>query len=125
MKYKAKISELKANREKYFPLMEALLYVESKTDTKDLPIKMTDSPQIALLMELIDIGYVDKDSFVIDRNRSDITGVFYRGGYPLTGSGIEVYRRHLHERRGKFIRGIMLAVLALLGMIVFYMMTKH
>lgn len=124
MKYKTKISELKANREKYFPLMETLLYVESRTAEDELPLEMTDSSQIALLMELIDIGYVEKNSFIINRNRRDITGVFYRGGYPLTESGTEVYRQHLHDRRGKFIRGIMLTSLVLLGLIVLYMMTK-
>jgi len=124
MKYKSEMNKLKKNREKYFPLLEILLYIESKTDKKDLPIEMTDINQMALVMELMDIGYVNKDSFIINRHRKDITGLFYNGGYPLTEAGMKVYRQHLHERRGKFIRGLMLIALALLGMFIFYMVVK-
>ena len=121
MSYKSEMNKLKENREKYFPLMEMLLYVESKTEKRDLPIEMTDISQIATLMELIDIGYVNKEAFIIKKHRKDITGVFYKGGYPLTGGGIKVYRQHLHEKRGKFIRGLALAAFVILGMIVFFM----
>ena len=102
-----------------------LLYVESRTGKKDLPIEMTGASQIALVMELMDIGYLNKDSFIINRNRRDITGLFYRGGNPLTQPGIDVYRQYLHERRGKFIRGIMLAALMLIIVILFFMMRKN
>ena len=122
--YKSKIKDLKQNREKYFPLIETLLYVERKTEKENLPIEMTDISQIAIVMELIDLGYLDKDAFIINKNRRDITGLFYKGGYPLTDAGVKVYRQHLHERRGKFIRGIMLIALMLLGMCVFYMIFK-
>jgi hypothetical protein len=124
MSPKAKMKELKENREKYFPLIEMLLYIENKTEKKDLPIQMTDISQMALVMELIDIGYVDKNSFIIKKNRGDVTGLFYKGGYPLTEAGVRVYRQHLHDRRGKFIRGVMLIVLVMLAMFVFYMIVK-
>ncbi|HNX24740.1 MAG TPA: hypothetical protein PKG60_11890 [Spirochaetota bacterium] len=124
VKYKSKMNELKENRAKYFPLIEMLLYVERKTSRKDLPIEMTDLSQIAIVMELIDLGYINKDAFIIKKQRRDITGVFYKGGYPLTNTGIKVYRQHLHERRGKFIRGLMLIALAALGMFVFYMIVR-
>ncbi len=121
MSYKSQMNKLKENREKYFPLMETLLYVESKTDKKDLPIEMVDISQMAIVMELIDIGYVNKEAFIIKKHRKDISGVFYRGGYPLTDAGIKVYRLHLHEKRGKFIRGLALAVFVILGMLLFFM----
>jgi len=122
--YKSKINEMKQNREKYFPLIEMLLYVERKTGKDDLPIEMTDISQIAVVMELIDLGYIDKEAFIIKKHRRDITGLFYNGGYPLTDAGIKVYRQHLHDRRGKFIRGLMLIALVFLAMILFYMMVK-
>jgi len=37
--YKSKINEMKQNREKYFPLIEMLLYVERKTGKDDLPLR--------------------------------------------------------------------------------------
>jgi len=103
--------------------MEMLLYVESKTERKDLPIEMTDINQMVIVMELMDIGYVNKEAFIIKKHRKDISGVFYKGGYPLTDAGIKVYRQHLHEKRGKFIRGLALAAFVILGMIVFFMIT--
>lgn len=123
IKYKSKLNEMKANREKYFPVIETLLYLESRTDKRDLPIEMTDLNQIAIVLELIDLGYLDKEAFIIKKHRRDITGLFFKGWYPLTDSGIKVYREHLHERRGKFIRGLMLITLAALGMVVFCMIT--
>ncbi len=120
MDYKSKINEMKNNREKYFPLIETLLYVEKKTDKSELPIEMTDPGQMALLMELIDLGYVDKNAFIINKNRRDITGLFYRGGYPLTSEGIKVYRQFLGERKKKFLRGLMLVTLVLGAMLIFF-----
>ena len=114
------MKEIKTNREKYFPLIETLLYVEKKTDKSDLPIEMTDTGRIALLMELIDLGYINKDSFIINKNRRDITGLFYKGGYPLTGEGVKAYRQYLDERKKKFIRGIMLVGVALIAVFIFY-----
>ncbi len=124
VKYKSKINELKANREKYFPLIEMLLYVEKRTEKKDLPIEMTDISQMALVMELIDIGYLNKDSFNITKYKRDVTGLFYQGGYPLTEAGVKVYRQHLEERKKKFIRGIMLIVLMLAVLFIFYMIVR-
>ena len=116
MNYKAEMKKMKENREKYFPLMEVLLYVERNAKKEDLPIQMTDVSQIALIMELIDIGYIDKKSFIIERSRRDIEGLYYNGGYPLTDAGINVYRQHLHERKTKFKFGILLVILALIIM---------
>ena len=125
MSYKSKIKEIKSNREKYFPLIEMLLYVEKKTDKSELPIEMTDISQIALVMELIDIGYIDKESFIIKRNRRDITGLFYKGGYPLTAEGVKVYRQYLDERKKKYIRGVILIFLMLMAMFIFYMTARR
>jgi hypothetical protein len=122
--YKSKINEMKENRERYFPLIETLLYAESRTERRDLPLKITDVSQIALAMELMDIGYVNKEAFLIEKNRRDITGFFYIGGYPLTEAGVKVYRQHLHDKRGKLIRRLMLISLAVLAVIVFYMITR-
>ncbi len=124
VKYKSKIKELKENREKYFPLIEMLLYVEKKTEKKDLPIEMTDISQMALAMELIDIGYLNKDSFIITKHKRDVTGLFYNGGYPLTEAGIKVYRQHLEERKKKFVRGVMLIAIMLASMFIFYLIVR-
>ena len=116
MNYKSELKKMKENRKKYFPLIEVLLYVERNTKKDDLPLEMTDISQIALVMELIDIGYINKNSFIIKKDRSDIKGLFYNGGYPLTDAGINVYRQHLHERKTKFKFGILLVILALVVM---------
>lgn len=121
MDYKAKMNEYRDHREKYFPLIETLLYVESKTPPAELPLEMTNAGQMALLLELIDIGYINPDSFIIKKSRGDIKGLFYRGGEILTNEGIKIYRRYLHERRGMYIKGLVLISLLFLGMVVFYM----
>ena len=121
MSYKSKMNELKENREKYFPLMEMLLYAESSYEKSAPPVKIADINHIATIMELIDIGYLNKDSFIIEKHRGDINGLFYSGGYPLTDSGIKVYRQHLHDKRGKLVRTLMLVVLLFFAAVVFFM----
>jgi hypothetical protein len=121
MNYKSEIKKMNENRKKYFPLMEILLYVERNTKKEDLPIEMTDVSQIALVLELIDIGYVDKNSFIIKRDRRDIKGLFFSGGYPLTDAGIKVYRQNLHERKTKFKLGIILVIFVLIAMSIIYL----
>jgi len=121
MSYKSKINELKVNREKYFPVIEMLLYAENSIDKENLPIGITDVSHIGTVMELIDLGYVNVDSFIINKHRRDITGLFYRGGYPLTDAGMKVYHQHLREKRGRLIRGVMLVVFLFLAIIIFYM----
>ena len=116
MSYKSELKKMKDNRAKYFPLIELLLYVERNTKKGDLPIEMTDVSRIALVMELMDIGYINKNSFIIKRDRRDITGLFYNGAYPLTDAGIKVYSQYLHERKRKFKFGIIMATLALIVM---------
>jgi hypothetical protein len=124
MDYRHKLSEYKSHRLEYFPLIDILLHVESRTPASELPLEMTDAGRIALLLELIDIGYINPDSFIIKKNRGDIRGVFYRGGEILTAEGIKIYRAHLHERRGMYIRGFALLLLVFLIMVVFYMIFK-
>ena len=122
--YKAEIKKMKENRKKYFPLIEMLLYVERNTEKDNLPLEMTDVSQIAIVLELIDIGYIDKNSFIIKRDRRDITGLFYRGGYPLTDAGIQAYRQFLHERKTNFKLGLLLLLIALIGMLLLYFILK-
>jgi hypothetical protein len=121
MSYKSQMNELKKNREKYFPLMEMLLYAESSYERSDPPMKIADINHIATILELIDIGYLSKDSFIIEKHRGDINGLFYNGNYPLTDSGVKVYRQNLHEKRGKLVRTLMFVVLLFLAMVVFFM----
>ena len=118
------MNEYMSHRQKYFPLIDSLLYVESKTPASELPLEMTGVDRIALLLELIDIGYINPDSFIIKKNRGDIKGLFYRGGGILTSEGIKIYRTHLHERRGLYIKGLVLLSLLFLGMVVFFMIFK-
>jgi hypothetical protein len=115
------MNELKANREKYFPLMEMLLFAESNYEKSAPPVKIDDIIQIAVILELIDIGYLNKDSFIIEKHQGDISGLFYSGGYPLTDSGVKVYRQHLHDKRGKLVRTLMFVILVFLGLVVFFM----
>ena len=122
--YKAEIKKMKENRKKYFPLIEMLLYVERTTEKDNLPLEMTDVSQIATVLELIDIGYIDKNSFIIKRDRRDITGLFYRGGYPLTEAGIKAYRHFLHERRTGFKLAFLLLIIALIGTLLLYFILK-
>jgi len=110
-------------REAYFPVFEMLLAINKHKSDYEFPVRIKAASDIAVVLELIDIGYLDRDAFIINKNRRYITSLYYNGEYPMTGEGIVEYRRHLHARRGFYIKLLIAlsfaVLLAALSMLVF------
>ncbi|HOP63425.1 MAG TPA: hypothetical protein PK358_10705 [Spirochaetota bacterium] len=91
-------------REEYFPLFDLLLEIYGRRAEYEFPMRINDSARIALILELIDIGYLDFESFIVKKTRGEINALYYTGGYPLSKQGLIVHRSHLHALRGRYIK---------------------
>ena len=45
-----------------------------------------------LVLELVDVGYVDPESLIVRKRFGDISSVHYTGAFPLTADGVRFYR---------------------------------
>lgn len=101
--YKQELSKLKNHREKYFPVMTGLVRMYDTLKDSDFPVEIINAEEMMFILELIDIGYLDAEAFVIKKDFGDITGLFYNGEYPLTESGEYTYKEKRLKNNSIFI----------------------
>lgn len=70
-----------------------LLDMHHSLNDAESPVSITDYNDMLIILELMDIGYVDVNAFVIKRKFEDITGLVYKGKFPLTEKGELFLRR--------------------------------
>lgn len=123
MNYKDELAKMKKHRALYFPAMSMLLDMHNDSHQNDPPVPIKDTSGISIILEMMDIGYVEKDSFIIKRDFGDIAGLYYKGGLPLTGEGMKAFSRDLADKQKK-IYGIfficILLILVLLAVLYFF-----
>ncbi len=119
MDYMHEMKKMMKRREQYFPLFEFLLGLYNKRSELNFPLRIEDASRIALIVELIDIGYLDSDSFLIKKTRGNIDALYYNGGYPLTEKGVEMERTRLHNIRGRYIKIAIFLCFILLAAVVY------
>lgn len=121
MDYKKEMKKLMKRREEYYPAFEYLLDIYNRRGEFDFPVRIDDAARIALVIELIDIGYLDKNAFIMKKTRNNIDALYYNGCYPLTEQGLLLERAHLHIRRGRYIKIAVLLILLGLSIIIYRM----
>lgn len=99
MNYKRELQKIERHRTRYYPAMKFIM--DLRAGGADLPVDITDSGETFILLELLDIGYIDPDALVVQRGISSITHVYYTGRYPLTPAGEAML---MHRRRGMMER---------------------
>jgi len=121
MNYKKEMKKLMKRREAYYPAFEYLLDVYNRRGEFNFPLRIDDAARIALVLELIDIGYLDKDAFIVKKTRNNIDAVYLNGGYPLTEQGMLLERAHLHIRRGRYIKLALFLTFISLVLLIYFM----
>lgn len=106
MDYKKEIKMLGRGRERYFPVIDALLDAGTSPDGRPLPID--DPGMMRTVLELIDIGYLDPDAFIIDKRFGEVRGLSCRGGALLTESGWAQYKMHHGQQRKRNFRRLVI-----------------
>jgi len=92
MKYRKEINRLRRRRKQYRPVMAMLMNMH-QSDSSGFPAELVDRKEILILLELLDIGYLDENAFIVKRLFGDVTGLSYTGEYPFTESGDFFFRR--------------------------------
>ncbi len=121
MDYKNEIKKMIKRRDEYFPLFDYLLGIYNNRGEYDFPLRIDGAARIALTLELIDIGYLDTESFIIKKNRGVIEALYFKGEYPLTEKGIIAHRSRLHRVRGKYIKLAVILSLFFLATVIYFL----
>lgn len=106
MDYKKEMKILEQGRERYFPVMAALMDMKPAGDGS--PVQIDDPGMMRIVLELLDIGYLDSDAFIISKKFNEIRGLYFRGGNPLTEKGWEQYMINYRKRRGGMKRRLLI-----------------
>jgi|GEM_PF-778837 len=91
--YRKKLKEMSLHRQKYVGVIESVMRIYSEMKGKKQTRNLIDEPWIALLLELIDLGYLDFEVFTIEKDFGSVVAVYYNGAAPLTEEG----RAFLHD----------------------------
>lgn len=121
MDYKKEMKKMMKRREEYYPAFEYLLDIYNRRIEFDFPVRIEEAARIALFVELMDIGYLDKNAFIIKKTRGNIDALYYNGDYPLTEQGVLMERAHLHIVRGRYIQIAVLLSLFFLASVLYVM----
>lgn len=87
MNYKKELNKLRKHRMQYRPAMAMLMNMHDQSNSSDFPVELIDKKEVLIILELLDIGYLDENALIVKRRFGDITGLSYTGEYPFTESG--------------------------------------
>lgn len=92
MDYKHELKKMKKHRRLYHPAMKRMLALHRKMRDSSRNADISDFDEMIIVLELITVGYLDEDAFIISRRFGDITGLAYKGMYPFTEAGERMFR---------------------------------
>lgn len=92
MNLKKELRRMKHHRDAYFPVMEKLLALHTASKNSAARYEFTDFSEMIVILELLDLGYLDDESFIVVKNFNDVARIIYKGGFPLTPAGEGVLR---------------------------------
>jgi hypothetical protein len=99
MNYKHALKKLESHRKKYSPIIAKIVDMYANLPDADYPVRFTGYDDMIVILELLDIGYLDPNSFIVKKKFEDIAALIYNGKYPLTEQGDIFYRDSRHSSR--------------------------
>jgi hypothetical protein len=108
------IEKMKSHRAAYFPAMENLLKLHKNLPRSALPVKFTEMDEMVTILELLDIGYLDKNSFNVSESFGNIDYLSFTGAYPLTRAGDAALKQMKDLEKKKSLYIIILSVAGIL-----------
>jgi len=91
--YRREMKRLREHRRRYYPAMEMLMGLYSSASGEQAPVDITDTAELPVILELLDIGYIDADALIIQKRFGTIERCLYTVKYPLTGKGQYLYKK--------------------------------
>ncbi|HOD14915.1 MAG TPA: hypothetical protein PK307_11830 [Spirochaetota bacterium] len=90
--YRTEMRKLKKNRKRYRPALARLMAMRENHPKDAFPVRIDDVGEMLLVLELVDVGYVDPESLIVRKRFGDISSVHYTGAFPLTENGFRFYQ---------------------------------
>lgn len=112
MDYRQELKKMQRNRGKYFPVIDGLLAIKECGGSS--PVHLDDPERMRTVLELIDIGYLDADAFIVNKKFGEINRIYFKGGNPLTPAGWKEYRRNYVAGRMAVLKRLSVFLLMLL-----------
>ncbi len=114
-RYRSEMRSMLRHRREYYPAIKFLVG-KCLNATAGTPAVITDIRRMAILAELVEIGYLDNNSVVIISRFDEIEKIVCHGLYPLTESGEAFYRaEEKRVRRTMKIAIVSIAVAVVAG----------
>ncbi len=98
MDYTRELNKMKKHHRLYHPAMARMMELYREMKHTDPSAEISDFDEMIIILELIDIGYLDEDAFIVTRRFNDITGLMYNGRYPFTEAGENIFRTEGHVK---------------------------
>jgi len=84
---KKEIKKMKEHRKLYKPALEKFLKLFRDSQALDEPMEITGPDELKLVVELLDLGYLEKRAFTMLEDGNSFVKILYHGSYPLTFDG--------------------------------------
>lgn len=101
MDYKKELDKIRKHRKSYFPAVSMLMDLHDDAGRHDAAIELINDRRALVILELIDIGYLDENALIVRRRFDDIVSIVYNGRYPLTDAGERFYSREKRTLKGR------------------------
>jgi len=108
-RYRSEMRSMLRHRKEYYPAIKYLVR-KCMNATAGTPAVITDIKKMAILAELVEIGYLDNNSVVIISRFDEIEKIVCHGLFPLTESGEGYFRAE--EKRARRTMKIAIAAVA-------------
>ena len=116
--YKKEINKMKKHRGKYPPAIQEVLSNHTDIQKTGVSAEISSSPNIFVILELIDIGMLAPEAFTVSMDRSSIKAVFQNKLYPLTSLGYNFLQETLKTKRKHIIQRVDISILVILIIII-------
>jgi len=106
---KHELDKMQKHRESYYPALQKMLVLYEENKHENRPVQLRDDPQILIILELRDIGYIEQDALVVKKTFNTISAVWYNGDYPLTDKGDAFIVDNDRKRTGYGLKYILIS----------------
>ena len=121
--FRKKLHEMSLHRQQYVGIIETVMRIHSEMKGQRQTRNLIDEPWIALLLELIDLGYIDFEVFTIEKDFGSVVAVYYNGRDPLTEEGRAFLHDMTFDQGSKKIKiTVALIVVAVIALCIVYLL---
>src|SRR4030043_431251 len=91
MNYKKELNKLRKHRKRYRPVMAMLMNLHNNSNVSDFPMELIDKKEILIILELLDIGYLNEKIIFPPVDLAERSGILAVGGDLSSERLIEAY----------------------------------